>query len=257
MKYETVLVSNDWQIPFHDERALGVFYKFAKDVRPDKIILAGDIIDFHELSSFSKDPLHIERLDQELDIAEKYLKELRRICPKAEIEYLEGNHEFRIKKYIFDKADTLGGSSRIRQAIDMPHLLGLYELDIKYIPCAVGTGRWASVYTKVGDLYVGHFNQVKSWAGMTAKGLVDKMGVNVMQGHTHRMGSHIRKTLDGRYIGGWENGCLCDLSPKYTSTADWCHGWSVVIKKKNSKRFQVIQLPLVDYETWYGGKRYA
>ena len=51
-----VVVANDFQIPFHDEKALALFKLFLRRERSDWLILNGDFQDFWESSSFDLTP---------------------------------------------------------------------------------------------------------------------------------------------------------------------------------------------------------
>ena len=50
--YQVAVIANDFQIPFHDEKALLLFKMFLRRERPDWLILNGDFQDFWEISSY-------------------------------------------------------------------------------------------------------------------------------------------------------------------------------------------------------------
>ena len=60
----------------------------------EKVVFVRDLIDCYTLSDFLKDPRKITTLQEELDEANRVLSELYRLCP--EIEFFEGNHEYRL-----------------------------------------------------------------------------------------------------------------------------------------------------------------
>src|SRR5207244_13546940 len=55
-KWIMVVVANDFQIPFHDEKALALFKLFLRREKPDWLGLNGDFQDFWEISSFDLTP---------------------------------------------------------------------------------------------------------------------------------------------------------------------------------------------------------
>ena len=74
---------------------------------------------------------------------------------------------------------------------------------------------------------VGHWNIARKESGYTARALVEKLGISLIQGHVHRMGTHY-KTLAKREIVGYEGGCLCNLNPTYLKRPNWQQGFILV-----------------------------
>ena len=96
--YQFAVIANDFQIPFHDEKALLLFKMFLRRERPDWLILNGDFQDFWEISSYDLTP-RIERdFQREIEIGRSVLRSFRRSLPNARITWIEGNHEFRLRK---------------------------------------------------------------------------------------------------------------------------------------------------------------
>ena len=54
-KVKRYVVLSDIQIPFQDDSALEVAYKLIKDIKPDGVILNGDITDCYAISDFDKE----------------------------------------------------------------------------------------------------------------------------------------------------------------------------------------------------------
>ena len=120
IKGKEILVLSDIHIPFHDKKALNIALQYAKEC--DTILLNGDIIDFHGLSRFIKNP-EKSFINREILIAKEFL-ELLRANFKGEILYKIGNHEDRLTFYIFNKAPALWGVENVT----LKSLLGLNEL---------------------------------------------------------------------------------------------------------------------------------
>ena len=119
-----VVVANDFQVPFHNQKALALFKLFLRREKPDWLILNGDFQDFWEISSFDQAPRTGKTFLEEIKIGRKILKSFRRILPKARITWLEGNHEFRLRWYLIRKAKELYG------LLSVPALFDLKELNI-------------------------------------------------------------------------------------------------------------------------------
>jgi len=93
-----------WMDPF----AFHVFLEHCKRMQPDIIGLVGDVADFYPISSFSKDPSRLIKLQSEIDfVCEMIFKPLRDACPDAQIDFFIGNHEWRLFKFLSSQAPGL------------------------------------------------------------------------------------------------------------------------------------------------------
>lgn len=238
---EMHVVLSDQHIPFQDPVIEDLSIDFLAEHQPKVIHLLGDVLDFYSLSSFDKDPQRRETLQDELDGATRYFKRLRKVCPKARIIYSEGNHENRLRRYLWSQARAL---SNLR-TLSFEELLGLKEFNIEWVD--------ASAPYRMGHLLFIHGELVRRASGASAKGHMDKFGCNVIHGHTHRLGAHYHRTYDDM-MGAWENGCLCTLDPEYATCPDWQNGWSVVWF--HGDMFNVEQVCVVNAQYVYHGKVY-
>lgn len=259
--WDVSVVFSDSHHPFHDQRAIGVGLDIAKDLKPKNIFLDGDIADCYLISDFNKDPLVGLTLQVEIDSVYNFLLQVRNACPDSKIIYIDGNHEFRLKRYLIKNAKELVGLTRACSgeeppALSWPSLLRFKELGIKHI----SSGRRESQYWHGSQLMIGHWDRVNKHSGYTAKNLLEDKHISLIQGHTHRLGSSFRTVRIGdgkhRVIAGYENGCLCDLNPEYVTDPNWQQGFSVVHKKRSSDRFYVQQIPIIEYVAFYGGREY-
>ncbi len=259
-KWETNIVSNDWHIPYHDKKSVELFLYVVKKLHPEIITINGDMLDFYKLSRFTQDPSTPYSLQSELDVGYNYLKRLRQDNPKATIYFIDGNHEYRLSKFLMDKAPELYGlrtanSSQPVHSID--NLLRFGELNIKRI----STGNKESYLWYGNTLMLGHFNKVNKHSGYTARHLLEDKHMSLVQGHTHRLGSSYKTVRIGnnkhRVIVAYENGCLCGLNPEYVLDPNWQQGFSVIKKKRNCDRFSVQQIPIVDYTCFYGETEFS
>jgi hypothetical protein len=107
--YRLAVIANDFQIPFHDERALLLFKMFVRRERPDWLILNGDFQDFWEISRYDQTPRTGKDFKQEIEIGKRILRSFRRSLPHSRITWIEGNHEFRLRKYSIRNAREFYG----------------------------------------------------------------------------------------------------------------------------------------------------
>src|SRR2546428_1462054 len=129
--YQLVVIANDFQIPFHDEKALLLFKMFLRRERPDWLILNGDFQDFWEISSYDLTPRSGKEFEHEIETGKKILRSFRRSLPRARITCVEGNHEFRLRKYLIQNARELYGLP----GVSVPDIFDLKRLKIEYAPC--------------------------------------------------------------------------------------------------------------------------
>jgi UDP-2,3-diacylglucosamine pyrophosphatase LpxH len=252
-QYEMAVVANDFHVPYHDEKALKLLERFLSDQQPDIFIINGDFLDMWEISQFDRVPKFGKTFMEEIKTGKKILGRFRKILPETKIIYIEGNHEFRFRKYLIKSAPELYGLP----GLSIPDLLDLKRLKIIYNPVKEGANKFSDNFIRLGDLYIGHWDKVNKHAGYTAKNLLDEKGVSLLQGHTHRFGVSARRYVDGQELIGIENFCLCRLDPYYVSKPSWSQGFSVIFHRKRKKRFHVYPIVFVGNRFFFGNKEYS
>lgn len=206
--------------PLHDDHAWECAFKAAKFLRPDAIVMLGDMLD---LAPFGKYRLkHGLRgtTQQTLDDMRAKLTRLRRENRGAQIHWLAGNHEERLNNALTDhvpEAATVTGFA-------IPALLGLDKLDVFY------HGPYGVRITFDGVDYT-HGDKHGTWGGQTAaKYLARATTRSVVFGHSHKSELAWRKTDDGT-IFAMCPGTLCHVDgrvPGTTMYPDWTQGLAIV-----------------------------
>ncbi len=232
---ELHVVLSDLQVPYHDPIALGLVLDWICRHQPHTIHLLGDLIDFYPISNHLTDPSRSGDLQRDVDQAGDVLTAIRIRAQKARVELSEGNHENRLARYLWRKAEEL---SHLR-ALRLSELLELPGHRIRY--------HTEQHPYKVGDLWLTHGSLVRKHSAYTARAMVEKVGGSVIIGHTHRLGSHYVSTWGNDYAG-YENGCLCQLKPCLANayvkgSPNWQQGFSVLWRQ--GKHTQVLQVPIV------------
>jgi hypothetical protein len=120
------LISSDWQVPYHSEEALAVFFAAVKALQPVGVILAGDILDCRTLSHFTKDPMDPRSLADEIRIVRELVAELAPVPIKV---FEEGNHERRLVNYLHSKTLELA----CLPELELPNLLRSQETGWLYL----------------------------------------------------------------------------------------------------------------------------
>lgn len=235
-----VVTINDLHVPYHNEKMVRNLVRLLEEEQPDEIILKGDMVDFYDLSRFDKNPERINKLQEELDILYRILLVFRASCPNAKIVYIMGNHEDRLRRYLWKNATALSSLRALR----FEELLHLEELEIEL----------CEFNYMVNGFEFSHGEVVRQHSSYSAKAEYEKRGGSGCSGHTHRMGSFCKTTSRGTY-GWWEDGCACDLTPEYVSgTPNWQNGFSVIYFDDNA--FDVHQVYVNKGHFRFNGVKY-
>lgn len=225
---ETTVVINDLQMPFHDRLVLALILDFISRIDPDRVILNGDIVDCYTISNYATNPMRPEDLEAEIQLAGILMSRLAGVPEKI---WIGGNHEDRLRRYIWSKARELGHLT----SLDFPVLFDLEQYGFQWYPYGQ--------HVRLGKLLVTHGSIVRNHSGASGRAHFEKYGVSTLIGHTHRLGIYYKTQL-GSPHAAYENGCLCNLEPEYVSDPDWQQGFCIVRHDPQSGLFCVEQIPV-------------
>jgi hypothetical protein len=132
-KIKSMVVASDFHDEEVDEFSLEVFIDTCKRMQPDHIVLNGDLYDLYEFSNFSKDFRKV-RLKERFDfVRDRIFKRLRSACPNSQIDFIMGNHEFRLLRVIADQTPHLRVLLSDVLGITFSKLFGLDEFKINWV----------------------------------------------------------------------------------------------------------------------------
>ncbi len=199
MSVKSVLVLPDIHYPREDVRTMRAVEKYMQSQEWDKVIYLGDVMDLNVISSHNARNLRAvagETLQKDYDYVNKVLDRHVKLLGKAEIIYLEGNHEYRVTRYI-DALPQLEG------IVEVPKCLYLKDRGIKWVPSwSKGTVYTVGKANFIHGLYTGDAH---------AKSHVQKFGCNIFYGHLHDLQLYSWTRMgDNSTIVGHSLGCLCD-----------------------------------------------
>jgi len=235
----TTLIAGDCHYPFQDDRAINIMLKIHQHCRPSKVVLNGDILDFIELSAFTRDKLADKPIKESIEDACGLIRKLQRY---STVIYHMGNHEARLQKYLLNSAPEVEHLLKFDKLINA-------ELDVP-IEIIENIGRDTMKKYFDDKLLIGHFNKALKHSAYTAKGLVDQYKMNIIQGHTHRLGMYCVTGAKETFIGV-EGGCLCDIKPIYVNSPNWQAG---LVMARDHKNIEII--PIDDGKAIYRGRTY-
>jgi predicted phosphodiesterase len=230
MTSRKVVVIPDIHVPYHHEANVELAISECRGA--DHVVILGDLLDAYPLMSHTKNPARKHTMQDELDEANAILSKIRvKAGRNACIDLILGNHEDRLRRYIWQKAPALDGVN----ALDFEQLL---HLDSRGINLHSPAGfRQYNARFKHGDI-------VRPQAGYTARAEMLKHRSTGFSGHTHRMGHAIQTDKEGRTTEWWECGHLVDTSKaEYVSSPDWQAGYVVLeVKADGTIHVQPVRL---------------
>lgn len=241
----------DIHIPYHDPLAVGVTLKFLRAFRPDKLIVMGDVFDFYQFSAFDRNPARVRSLQNDLDEARVFLNQLESaVGPSCERVYIEGNHEDRLRRYLWKRAPELASFAEL----ELAKLLKLEERDWQFFPYHDPVNRVGEIGHRDGELLAVHGWHYRRHAGGTAKACFDVFGGSGLVGHCHHLGEYRTRRIDGQHVW-WETGCLSTLRPEYRPFPDWHQGFVAgYIWGENDEHLDLRPVPIHDGRLLWQGR---
>ncbi len=131
-RFQTVMAMSDYHDEFHDPFWRRVWLDTLERVQPSIIILNGDIFDLAEFSRWEQDPREWD-ITRKMNIALDFIRDCREACPDAQIDFIEGNHEYRLFKHLSEATPALKTVLADLHGFDIPKLLGLDEFEVNFI----------------------------------------------------------------------------------------------------------------------------
>lgn len=216
MSNKLELFVTDTHHPYADPAVWSLVLAVAKDLKPAIVWLNGDICDFYQASSFIKDPANKHSLQHDLDVTAAAIADLRKAAPNAEMHFKEGNHEQRLTRYLFTRAEELSGL----RSLQVRELLGLNKVGCVY--------HKNESPTKVGRLWHLHGNEVPTGSVHPAQKMLRRVRDNVIFGHRHRFDVDHDRGISGSSHVAWAIGTTQLLTPEYDFHPIWDHGFALV-----------------------------
>ena len=232
-----ILLLSDVHVPYHDEVALQVALEYGIEKEIDCIILNGDFIDFYGISRWETD-YRKRNFANEIKIAQNILKVIRDTFPLAHIVYKIGNHDDRWSQFLL--RNELKGLDEI----ELSGLLKFKELEITEV------GSMATIWANKLAILHGHEHKYGMIAPVNpARGLFLRTKQSAIMSHVHRVSEHTEKTHDGKLIGCWSTGCLCELTPEYMPYNNHNHGFAL-IELHDKEMFTVYNKKIINGEVY-------
>jgi predicted phosphodiesterase len=248
-----VVVASDFHFPDENTPLVQKWLSWLATVRVDRLVLLGDVMDAMSVSRFLvEDEVSLEdevaRTNAFLD---QVTEAARAVNPACHIDFLEGNHEERITRYLYRNAGKLVGLQVDGEpVVGLPHLLRLRERRISHY-------RYQQVIRLPGNLWLEHGDSVSVNSAATVMNAVRRKGGSIVIGHVHRIGAYYKKDRDG-FHRGYEIGAMCSLEPRYMTaqSANWQNGWAVIDYLGGTDKWWLTQVVVQDGKFVWEGRVY-
>ena len=240
-----IFVVPDLQIPLHDRGFVrGLASVIADNHRRIKrCITIGDELDFTSIGRWSEGtPLaYTNALGKERDMWVEVAKDLK------VTDVIRSNHTDRLYNSIMRKVPGLLGVPEF----ELPNFMRLPELGINWHPKGLRDRDWIFLH--------GDEAGTSQIAGTTARNLVQKTGLNVVNGHVHRAGVVPYTTsINGkvtRTLWGVEVGHAMDYKKvTYLKTMNWQQAFAVLYPVGNT--YSPSLIPVMGRRFVFEGKEY-
>lgn len=213
---ERLVVGSDFHGKHVSRFALSVFLDVIERVQPEYVCLNGDVVDFAAVSRWSQNPNRLLDLQGEIDwTRENILTPVRAAAPEAQVDWVIGNHEYRLIRYLGDAARGLASL----RCLDFADLFGLEEFRINMVwnrssiaPAESDRKRqFKRNWKEYGDRTYVCFHGNATGKFPAAKEIAD-FGMSGTSGHVHRPQLHSMPTLANEYADWMSTGMMADHS---------------------------------------------
>ena len=244
------VIANDVHGSMMDRPAVEAFLADLKDWDPDEVVLNGDIIECGGFLAAHHTLGYVAQAEYTLqdDIAAGnwFLDEIQKAAPRAQIHFIEGNHEDRLERWVVDQTMRHAREAEfLRQLIGPEVLLRLKERGVTYYR----RGEHHLPGLPPGWIKLGKIFFVHELGGgkNAASAAVGRTAGNVVYAHTHVSDSSTTILPGVGLVAAWNPGCLCQRQPlwRHSNPTGWSHGYAVQFVSKQDT-FLHLQVPISD-----------
>jgi predicted phosphodiesterase len=241
---------SDFHIPYQNDKYVKLWFQVMKWFKPDVVDYLGDIDDqscFSRFSDGTPDEV-LGRVATYSESVKEFYTKTREMRPDSELFVALGNHDIRVFDYVDKKAPAF------KDMITPEVMWGLDSLGYDYIHYGDLPKH------RYGDIYVHHGMSISKHSGESVRNDVNEMGVSIIRGHSHRLGSYFKThELRGETWRGYEIGHMTDVTSSgmaYTTSHNWQPGFAVGLVHDGQVHVQLVEI-LPDNSCWVSGKRFA
>lgn len=206
---------SDIHMPFNIR--LTPLFSYMEDLKPDIVILGGDVIDasgMHGIESMKASEVNLNHYNRDVKLLKGMFKTVSGLAKK--VVFLEGNHEERYRRVVSKYPDLFGSLFNLQRDTCLP------EYGVDWVPY----GAYSSSYI-IGDCAFIHGT---IWPDNHAKAYALRhTPYKVIYGHLHHLQAYTthraNPAMNPRYA--ITAGCLTNLSPEWKKgeAHQWVNGF--------------------------------
>lgn len=237
-RFQKVVIVGDLHDKNVDPFYMRVLLDSLKRIQPDVVVLNGDIFDLPEFSKYLVDPREWDVVGRIKYAHDNIIGPIRDICPDAQIDFIEGNHEFRLLKHLADATPALRAVLSDLHGMTVSSILGLDKFKVNYIAKAdLSAYSIKEQHDEISKNYKVYFNSFIVSHDDTAK----RLGFPGVNGHHHK--TEI-EAMYNEHFGcyNWiQHGCGHKLDAEYCHPK-WQQGFVIAICDTESRNtvFDVV-----------------
>jgi hypothetical protein len=249
-RFQTHLVVTDIHDRDCDPFLRRVLMDTVARVQPTRIILGGDTYDLPEFSKYTQDPREWDVVGR-IRWVHDFLADLRAAAPEAQIDMVEGNHEFRLLRHLAEATPAMRAVLADLHGFTVPKLLGLDAFEVNYLARAdLATFNQRDIteelkrnYLIVDDAFVvHHFPEGRD------------LGYPGCNGHHHK---HVVWPAYSPQFGSYtwhQLGCGHTRHASYCAGEKWSNGFLLAHVDRHRKHTQFEYIDLSFQHAVVGGK---
>ena len=233
-----------------DHEALSAMLAVLAYLNPREVYLMGDHLDCdgflaqHHVWGFVAETEYT--FEDDVAAANVMLDSVQKICPKAKLTYLSGNHESRIERFCVTTAlRRTADAEFLRRQIGAENVLHIEKRGIRYI----STGEFyddcrIQGTVRAGKCFVTHGTRHGKNA---AQQMLSRFNACVVFGHVHKLLSASDRNVKDGEIGAWSVGHLGQQQPcwRHGDPTDWSQGYGFQIVQPSGD-FLHINVPIIE-----------
>jgi hypothetical protein len=228
-----------------------VFMETVERVNPDLVVVNGDLFDLPEFGKYSVDPREWDAPGR-IQFALDFLGDIRAAAPEAQIDLIEGNHEFRLFRHLAEATPALRSVLSDLHGFTIPSLLGIDRYEINFIGNA-DLKAWTERDMKV-EL---DKNYRVYWESVLACHYPDARRLHMpgFGGHHHKHAVWPFWSVNYGACEFHQMGCGHRLVASYTHGENWHLGFLIFHTDAHTKKTVFEYVPVQDHAVvggvWY------
>lgn len=251
-RFRTILAGSDLHDRECDPFWLRVFIDTARRAQPDIICLDGDVFDLPEFGKYNVDPRKWDASGRVAFVHKHVFAPLRMAAPNAQIDLIEGNHEFRLIRHMADASPAMMNLLSELHGMSVADLFGLPKYEINYIAkCDLNAHRNTDIKSEIARNWRVYYDCVLAHHFPEAQ----RRGLPGFNGHHHK---HISWPHSSPVFGPFEwhqlgSGHVRDA--EYCDGEVWHNGFALVHVDTATRATNIEYIPVTDFAV-VGGKFY-